>query len=129
MHSLCPVENANNNSPQAKQTRIFYTLVVIGVEAFSAVFGLHDLDVGSPQVMGQRSSKARPSAHGVACPPQWLPVLLCIATPSPSPQPPSPSPLLPGFVEKGMKFLLGGSDMSFLMAGGKARGKFFNSLD
>ena len=37
--------------------------------------------------------------------------------------------LLPGFVEKGMKFLLGGSDMSFLMAGGKARGKFFNSLD
>jgi surface protein len=31
--------------------------------------------------MGQRSSKARPSARGVACPPQWLPVLLCIATP------------------------------------------------
>jgi hypothetical protein len=45
--------------------------------------------------MGQLSSKARPSARGVACPPQWLPVLLCIATP-PSLLPPSPpSPLLP----------------------------------
>ena len=81
-------------SPQAQQSRSFYILVLIGVAAFSAVFGLHDLDVDCPQVMGQRSSKARPSARGVACPPQWLPVLLCIATPSPSPQPPSPSPPL-----------------------------------
>ena len=61
---------------QAKHSRSFYTLVLIGVAAFSAVFGLHDLDVDSPQVMGQRSSKARPSARGVACPPQWLPMLL-----------------------------------------------------
>jgi 4-hydroxy-2-oxoheptanedioate aldolase len=36
--------------------------------------------------------------------------------------------LLPGFVGKGMKFLLGGSDMSFMLAGGKARGAFFNNL-
>ena len=64
-------------SPQAKHSRSFYILILIGVAAFSAVFGLHDLDVDAPQVMGQRSSKARPSARGVACPPQWLPVLLC----------------------------------------------------
>ena len=68
-------------SPQAKHSRSFYTLVVIGVAAFSAIFGLHVLDVDYPQVMGQRSSKPRPSARGVACPPQWLPVLLCITTP------------------------------------------------
>ena len=54
---------------QAKLSRSFYTLVLIGVAAFAAVFGLHDLDVDAPQVMGQRSSKARPSARGVACPP------------------------------------------------------------
>ena len=64
-------------SPQAKHSRSFYILILIGVAAFSAVFGLHDLDVDAPQVMGQRSSKAQPSARGVACPPQWLPVLLC----------------------------------------------------
>ena len=39
---------------------------------------------GDPPAMGQRSSKARPSAakRGVACPPQWLPVLLTTASPS-----------------------------------------------
>ena len=61
-------------SPQAKQSRSFYNLVLIGAAACAAVFGLHDLDVDSPQVMGQRSSK--PSARGIACPPQWLPVLM-----------------------------------------------------
>eukprot|EP00964_Phaeocystis_antarctica_P026263 scaffold14791_cov57-Phaeocystis_antarctica.AAC.1 len=79
---------------------------------------------GDPPAMGQRSSKARPSAakRGVACPQQWLPVLMTTASPSysvqytpnqaveqvstflskplskplppsPSPPPPSPSPL------------------------------------
>ena len=43
---------------------------------------------------GQPSSKARPSVRGVACPPQWLPVLLTTASPSLSPPPsPPPSPL------------------------------------
>ena len=45
---------------------------------------------------GQLSSKARPSVRGIACPPQWLPVLLTAASPSLSPAPsPPPSPLPP----------------------------------
>jgi len=36
--------------------------------------------------------------------------------------------ILPGFAERGMKFFLGGADMAFILAGGKARGAFFNSL-
>ena len=36
-------------------------------------------------VTGQPSSKARPSVHSVACPPQWLPVLLTVASPLLSP--------------------------------------------
>ena len=42
----------------------------------------------------QPSSKTRPSVRGVACPPQWLPVLLTAASPSLSP-PPSPYPSPP----------------------------------
>eukprot|EP00964_Phaeocystis_antarctica_P077875 scaffold48384_cov56-Phaeocystis_antarctica.AAC.3 len=39
---------------------------------------------GGPAAMGQRRSKARPSAakRDVACPPQWLPVLLTTALPA-----------------------------------------------
>ena len=36
--------------------------------------------------------------------------------------------ILPGFVERGMRFFLGGADMSFILAGARARGAFFNSL-
>ena len=36
--------------------------------------------------------------------------------------------LLPGFVERGMRFFLGGSDLSFILAGAKARGDFFDKL-
>jgi 2-keto-3-deoxy-L-rhamnonate aldolase RhmA len=36
--------------------------------------------------------------------------------------------ILPGFAERGMKFFLGGADMAFILAGGKARGAFFNKL-
>lgn len=36
--------------------------------------------------------------------------------------------ILPGFAQRGMRFFLGGADMSFILAGGKARGAFFNSL-
>jgi len=35
--------------------------------------------VYEPDATGQPSSKARPSVRGVACPPQWLPVLLAAA--------------------------------------------------
>lgn len=42
----------------------------------------------------QPSSKARSSVRGVACPPQWLPVLLTAASPSLTP-PPSPPPSSP----------------------------------
>jgi len=34
--------------------------------------------------------------------------------------------LLPGFIERGMRFFLGGSDMAFILAGAKARGAFFD---
>ena len=52
----------------------------------------------------QPSSKARPFVRGVACPPQWLPVLLAGHPPPPSPLPPSPpsppSPSMrPGYVQ------------------------------
>ena len=33
--------------------------------------------------------------------------------------------LLPGFIERGMRFILGGSDLAFILAGAKARGDFF----
>eukprot|EP00964_Phaeocystis_antarctica_P039088 scaffold22359_cov63-Phaeocystis_antarctica.AAC.3 len=46
-------------------------------------------DVVLPHAMGQRSSKARPSARGAACPPQWLPVILMVFE-----TPTSPPPLL-----------------------------------
>lgn len=36
--------------------------------------------------------------------------------------------IIPGFAERGMRFFLGGADMSFILAGGKARGAFFNNL-
>ncbi len=36
--------------------------------------------------------------------------------------------ILPDFVDRGMRFFLGGADMSFILAGGKARGAFFNGL-
>ena len=36
--------------------------------------------------------------------------------------------ILPDFVARGMRFFLGGADMSFILAGGKARGAFFNGL-
>ena len=63
---------------------------------------VHDLDI--PHAMDPRSSKARPFARGVACPPQWLPVLLAGHPPPPSPLPPSPpsppSPSMrPGYVQ------------------------------
>ena len=50
-------------------------------------------------VMQDLDIQARPS-RGVACPPQWLPLLLTTALPSPpppspSPRPPSPPPLSP----------------------------------
>ncbi len=36
--------------------------------------------------------------------------------------------ILPDFVARGMRFFLGGADMSFVLAGGRARGAFFNNL-
>ena len=36
--------------------------------------------------------------------------------------------ILPDFVKRGMRFFLGGADMSFILAGGKLRGAFFNNL-
>ena len=36
--------------------------------------------------------------------------------------------ILPDFAARGMRFFLGGADMSFILAGGKSRGAFFNSL-
>ena len=36
--------------------------------------------------------------------------------------------LLPGFIDRGMRFFLGGSDLSFILAGAKARGDFFAKL-
>jgi 2-keto-3-deoxy-L-rhamnonate aldolase RhmA len=36
--------------------------------------------------------------------------------------------ILPDFVKRGMRFFLGGADMSFILAGGRARGAFFNGL-
>ena len=36
--------------------------------------------------------------------------------------------ILPDFVNRGMRFFLGGADMSFILAGGKSRGSFFNNL-
>ena len=36
--------------------------------------------------------------------------------------------ILPGFIEMGMRFILGGSDLSFILAGAKARGDFFAKL-
>jgi 2-keto-3-deoxy-L-rhamnonate aldolase RhmA len=36
--------------------------------------------------------------------------------------------ILPDFVKHGMRFFLGGVDMSFILAGGRARAKFFNEL-
>ena len=56
---------------------------------------VHELDADYTYAMGERSSKARSSVRGSACPPQWLPVLLATASPSPSPPSPPSSPLLP----------------------------------
>ncbi|MFP6706958.1 MAG: aldolase/citrate lyase family protein [Alphaproteobacteria bacterium] len=36
--------------------------------------------------------------------------------------------ILPDFADRGMRFFLGGADMSFILAGGKSRGAFFNGL-
>ena len=36
--------------------------------------------------------------------------------------------ILPDFADRGMRFFLGGVDMSFILAGGKSRGAFFNGL-
>ncbi len=36
--------------------------------------------------------------------------------------------LLPGFIERGMRFFLGGSDLSFILSAAKARGDFFKAL-
>ena len=36
--------------------------------------------------------------------------------------------ILPGFAERGMRFFLGGADLSFILAGASARGAFFNTL-
>ena len=60
---------------------------------------VHDLDVDYPHA-GERSRLRAALACGVACPPQWLPVLLTVALPSqpllpPSPPPSSPPPLMP----------------------------------
>ena len=54
---------------------------------------VHELD--DTCATGQPSSKSRPSVGGVACPLQWLPVLLAAASPSLSPPPPSPAPSPP----------------------------------
>lgn len=35
--------------------------------------------------------------------------------------------ILPGFLDAGMRFILGGADMAFILAGGKSRGAFFNN--
>ena len=37
--------------------------------------------------------------------------------------------LMAEFVEAGARFLLGGADLAFILAGAKARGKFLNELD
>ena len=36
--------------------------------------------------------------------------------------------ILPGFAKRGMRFFLGGSDLSFILDGGRSRGAFFNNL-
>ena len=36
--------------------------------------------------------------------------------------------ILPRFVKRGMRFILGGSDISFILDGGRSRGAFFNNL-
>lgn len=36
--------------------------------------------------------------------------------------------ILPGFAERGIRFFLGGADMSFILSGARARGAFFNQL-
>jgi len=36
--------------------------------------------------------------------------------------------ILPGFAKQGITFFLGGADMAFILAGGKARAAFFNNL-
>ncbi|MBT7770591.1 MAG: aldolase, partial [Rhodospirillales bacterium] len=36
--------------------------------------------------------------------------------------------ILPGFAKQGITFFLGGADMAFILAGGKARGAFFAGL-
>eukprot|EP00964_Phaeocystis_antarctica_P105287 scaffold70332_cov59-Phaeocystis_antarctica.AAC.3 len=59
---------------------------------------LHELDTDHTYAMGHPSSKSRPSVRGVACLPQWLPVLLATGsstpTPPPLPLPPPTPPLL-----------------------------------
>ena len=55
---------------------------------------VQDLDIDHSHARGQRSSQARPS-RAVACPPQWLPLLLTTALPSPPLPSPSPPPLSP----------------------------------
>ncbi|MFT5487518.1 MAG: 2-keto-3-deoxy-L-rhamnonate aldolase RhmA [Alphaproteobacteria bacterium] len=35
--------------------------------------------------------------------------------------------ILAGFLDSGMRFILGGADMAFILAGGKSRGAFFNN--
>ena len=37
--------------------------------------------------------------------------------------------LLPGFAKQGVKFFLGGADLSFILAGARARGAFFAGLE
>ena len=36
--------------------------------------------------------------------------------------------ILPEFVKRGMRFFLGGSDLSFILDGGRSRGAFFNGI-
>ena len=62
--------------PQAKQSKSVSSLVLIGVAA----------------AVGQRRPRAPTYARGVACPPQWLPVLLTTAPQPPHAPAPTPPP-------------------------------------
>eukprot|EP00964_Phaeocystis_antarctica_P001116 scaffold614_cov57-Phaeocystis_antarctica.AAC.3 len=71
----------NRSNPSSTLTKVFLADSTVSSAWLTNEYGEIR---GDPPAMGQRSSKARPSAakRGVACPPQWLPVLLTTASPS-----------------------------------------------
>ena len=89
MTSILALQHAPTELPhlnlQAKtDASSFRALVLVGVAAaFCAAFIPH---MTPPCV----ASKLVEANHPIACPPQWLPVLLAAESPMPPPTPPSP---------------------------------------